>query len=270
MFQWFHCFIGFSGAMMKFIFSGGKHLIQIDISHLQWSAEMGGNQQRMRKSLCLFCCCCRIKNILSTLRSQMQDNKQPTNGNYRCHIIDILKICINNHEIEMTLKRTNCFYIAMTFIITVKLSLAFILLFSLIYCFFIHYLACLLELICVFLSLIHVFLIYWGNKTLPLVNPVGVWGQISTLQNKNEPLLFCVNGIISFLSLYVQVSVSIRASPFFPPPSEGRCGCLLVFLIFLGARMHLREYKERKIEGLTKKNCHYMNEEAFCFSQRAP
>lgn len=135
----------------------------------------------------------------------MQDNKQPTNGNDRNHIIDIFKLCINNHEIDMTLKLTHYFYIAMTFIITVKFSLAFISLFSLIYFFFIHYLACFLEFICVLLSLIHVFLIYWEDKTLPLVSPVGVCGQISTLQNKNESLLFCVFGIISSLSLFVEV-----------------------------------------------------------------
>lgn len=35
--------------MMKFVFSGGKHLIQIDIFHLQWSAEMGENQQKNEK-----------------------------------------------------------------------------------------------------------------------------------------------------------------------------------------------------------------------------
>lgn len=105
----------------------------------------------------------------------------------------------------MTLKLTNYFYIAMTCMITAKFSLAFILLFSLIYFFFIHYLACFLELICVLLNLIHVFLIYWEDKTLPLVSPVGVCSQISTSQNKNESLLFCVYGIISFLSLFVQV-----------------------------------------------------------------
>lgn len=129
----------------------------------------------------------------------MQDNKQPTNGNYRYHITDMFKLCINSHKIDMTL--TNYFYIAMTLIITVKFSLAFILLFSFIYFFFIHYLTCFLELICVLLSLIHVFLIYWEDKTLPLLTPVGVCGQISAVQNKKESLLFCVYGIISFLSL---------------------------------------------------------------------
>lgn len=156
----------------------------------------------------------------------------------------------------MTLKLTNYLYMVMTFIIAVKFSWAFILLFSPIYCLFIHSLACLLEWICMFLSLIHVFLIHWEDKTLPLVNAVGVCGQISTSQNTNEPLLFCVYGIISFLSLYVQVWVSIRASPLFPfqpPPSEGRCGCLLAFFIFLRPRIHLREYKEKKIERLNKK-----------------
>lgn len=140
--------------------------------------------------------------------------------------------------------------------IAVKFSLAFILLFSLIYLFFIHYLACFLELICVLSSQIHVFLIYWEDKTLPLVSPVGVCSQISTSQNKNESLLFCVYGIISSSSLFVQVWVSIGASPFIPfQPSaaEGRCGCLLVFFIFLGPGIHLREYKERMIEGLNKK-----------------
>lgn len=127
---------------------------------------------------------------------QMQDNEQPTNGNYRYHIIDIFKLSINNHEIDMTLKRTNYFYIAMTFIITVKFSLAFILLFSLIYFFFIHYLACFLALICVLLSLIHVFLIPWEDKTLPLVSPVGVCGQNSTLQNKTVILCIWNNSIL--------------------------------------------------------------------------
>lgn len=173
----------------------------------------------------------------------------------------------------MTLKQTNYLFMVMTFIIAVKFSWAFILLFSPTYCLFIHYLACLLEWICMFLSLIHVFLIYWEDKTLPLVNPVGVCGQISALENRNEPLLFFVYGIISFLSLYVQVWVSIRASPFFPfqpPPPEGRCGCLLVFFIFLGPRIHLRGIQRKKDWGIKQKNCHYLNEEAFCFSRRAP
>lgn len=95
---------------------------------------------------------------------------------------------------------------------TVKFSLAFILLFSLIYFFFIHYLACFLALICVLLSLIHVFLIPWEDKTLPLVSPVGVCGQNSTLQNKTVILCIWNNSI---LITSCQVWVSIRASPFF-------------------------------------------------------
>lgn len=87
----------------------------------------------------------------------------------------------------MTLKLINDLSIVMTFktIITVEFSLACILLLSLIYCFCIHYLACLLEIICVVLSPIHVFLMYWEDKTLSFVNEVSGCGQITTLQNKN-------------------------------------------------------------------------------------
>lgn len=101
--------------------------------------------------------------------------------------MDILRVCINNCEIDITVKLINDLCIIMTFktIITVELSLTFILLLSLIYCFCIHYLACLLEMVYVVLSLKHVVLMYWEDKTLSFVNQVRGCGQITTLQNKN-------------------------------------------------------------------------------------
>lgn len=164
----------------------------------------------------------------------------------------------------------------MTLIITVKFSLAFVLLFSLVDFFFLHYLTCFLELICVLLSLIHVFLIYWEDKTLPLVSPVGVCGQISTLQTKKESLLFCVYGIISFLSLFVQVLVSIRASPFFSLStfSSWEKVWLSAGIFHLSGAWDTLEGTQRKndwgIKQTKQKIVIMSNEEGFCFSQRAP